>query len=159
VTGAWSPKCRQVDAPLDKYVIQSGRRLVHVNQSGKWSLTRYRLLRELVGPLGHFSLLEAQPVTGRTHQIRVHCQYAGHVIVGDDKYGDDQINQRLRKVGLQRLFLHARMLRLKDPLSGQDVEVVAPMDAQMQGILSYLQSGRPTPIDTTYERDLLHEPL
>jgi 23S rRNA pseudouridine955/2504/2580 synthase len=127
--------------------------MVQVAESGKWSMTRYRLLSKLTGSMGDFSLLEARPITGRTHQIRVHCQYAGHVIAGDAKYGNEQVNQSLRQVGLQRLFLHASMLRLEDPSNGQPIKVRAPMDEQLLGIVRYFQSST---IDLTNIGKVLH---
>ena len=154
VVGNWSPKCLQVNAPLYNHVLKSGERMVQVAESGKWSMTRYRLLSKLTGSMGDFSLLEARPITGRTHQIRVHCQYAGHVIAGDAKYGNEQVNQSLRQVGLQRLFLHASMLQLEDPSNGQPIKVRAPMDEQLLGIVRYFQSST---MDLTKIGKVLHE--
>jgi 23S rRNA pseudouridine955/2504/2580 synthase len=65
-----------------------------------------------------FSLLEVTIKTGRTHQIRVHLAHAGHVIAGDDKYGDFELNRQLARAGLKRMFLHAWRLRLKHPVTG-----------------------------------------
>ena len=61
------------------------------------------------------TLLEATPVTGRTHQIRVHAQSAGHPLVGDDKYAEDAFNQVMKKKGFKRLFLHAAKITFPLP--------------------------------------------
>lgn len=127
VIGGWPKSCQKVDAPLQKNVVQSGERMVRVDQEGKRSITAYRVLKNF----GQFSLVEAKPITGRTHQIRVHCQHMGHPIVGDPKYGVDQVNQAQRQLGLNRLFLHAAQLKLIDPSTEKKINVKAPLDAKL----------------------------
>ncbi len=127
VIGGWPKSCQKVDAPLQKNVVQSGERMVRVDQEGKRSITAYRVLKNF----GQFSLVEAKPITGRTHQIRVHCQHMGHPIVGDPKYGVDQVNQAQRQLGLNRLFLHAAQLKLIDPSTEKKIDVKAPLDAKL----------------------------
>lgn len=119
VEGRWSSRKLQVKLPLEKNVLQSGERMVRVNPDGKYALTRFTVVQHFAGA----SLVEARPVTGRTHQIRVHCQAAGHPIVGDDKYGRDEVNEHFRRLGVNRLFLHARSLAFE--LDGRRVEVEA----------------------------------
>lgn len=77
-----------------------------VRASGKEAVTRYKVLERLSG----YALIEAQPETGRTHQIRVHFAHLGHPVVGDITYGDKQ-----RPRGLSRQFLHAASLTLTLP--------------------------------------------
>lgn len=96
-----------VDAPLHVGLRQGGERHVQVNQAGKPSLSHFRQLERR----GGHSYGEVQIETGRTHQIRVHAQHIGYPVAGDDKYGDPEVNRRLReKAGLKRLFLHAASL-------------------------------------------------
>ena len=96
-----------VDAPLHIGLRQGGERHVQVNAIGKPSLSHFRLLERR----GGHSYCEVRIETGRTHQIRVHAQHLGHAVAGDDKYGDPEVNKRLRdQVGLRRLFLHAASL-------------------------------------------------
>jgi len=96
-----------VDAPLQKSVLQGGERMVRVDPNGKASLSHFKLLERRAG----HSFCEVRIETGRTHQIRVHAQHIGHPIAGDDKYGDEAANKRLREqVGLKRMFLHASTL-------------------------------------------------
>jgi 23S rRNA pseudouridine955/2504/2580 synthase len=65
------------------------------------------------------ALLEAELMTGRTHQIRVHLAHIGFVLAGDDKYGDFTWNKALHAQGLRRMFLHAHRMALRHPVSGQ----------------------------------------
>ncbi|MGL5532303.1 MAG: 23S rRNA pseudouridine(955/2504/2580) synthase RluC, partial [Plesiomonas shigelloides] len=83
VRGQWQKHCKVVQAPLMKNVLQSGERIVRVSAEGKPSETRF----EVVERFEQATLVKASPVTGRTHQIRVHTLHAGHPIAFDDKYG------------------------------------------------------------------------
>ncbi|BCT93756.1 pseudouridine synthase [Lysobacter helvus] len=96
-----------VDAPLHIGLRQGGERHVQVNPAGKASLSHFKALERR----GGHSYCEVRIETGRTHQIRVHAQHIGHPVAGDDKYGDEAVNKRLREqVGLKRMFLHASTL-------------------------------------------------
>jgi 23S rRNA pseudouridine955/2504/2580 synthase len=101
-----------VDAPLHVGLRQGGERHVQVatpsgSGAGKPSLSHFRVLERR----GGHSYCEVRIETGRTHQIRVHARHIGHAVAGDDKYGDEAVNARLREqVGLKRLFLHAASL-------------------------------------------------
>jgi len=82
--------------PLQKSNVRSGERMVEVNPAGKEALTLFKVLRRF----GDFAtLVEASPITGRTHQIRVHALYAGHAIAGDSKYGDEDFSKEIRELG------------------------------------------------------------
>ncbi len=97
-----------VDAPLHVGLRQGGERHVQVNPVGKPSLSHFRVLERR----GGHSYCEVHIETGRTHQIRAHAQHIGHPVAGDDKYGDEAVNRRLREqAGLKRLFLHAASLQ------------------------------------------------
>lgn len=124
VRGHWATAKKQVNAPLLKSNLRSGERMVEVNPEGKEALTVFRVLRRF----GEFAtLIEARPVTGRTHQIRVHAQYAGHCIAGDSKYGDDDFTREIRELGGKRLFLHAYELVVPLP-EGGELKLSAPVD-------------------------------
>lgn len=124
VAGNWPTSRKQVNAPLQRSNLRSGERMVEVNPEGKESLTRFGALQRF----GDFAtLIKASPITGRTHQIRVHARYAGHPIAGDSKYGDDDFSKKIRGLGGKRLFLHANYLRI--PLEGkQTLELHAEPD-------------------------------
>ena len=85
------------------------------------------------------TLLDVTLETGRTHQIRVHCQFSGTPIAGDEKYGDKSFNQIMRNLGCKRLFLHAKSLRFKHPLSGDWVDVDAPVPQDLMDVLKQPQ--------------------
>lgn len=107
LTGRMPDGVMTVDAPLHIGLRQGGERHVQVNAAGKASLSHFKVLERR----GGHSYCEVRIETGRTHQIRVHSQHIGHPVAGDDKYGDAEVNKRLREqVGLKRMFLHASTL-------------------------------------------------
>jgi 23S rRNA pseudouridine955/2504/2580 synthase len=110
-------------------------RIVKVHPEGKSSLTEFSVVARYQG----FSLIEAKPITGRTHQIRVHAQYAGHSLVGDEKYGHDETNLRMRELGFKRLFLHASALSFYLPNTPDMIEVKAPLPVDLAKPLSLLE--------------------
>lgn len=112
VRGRWPATVKRVHAPLQKNNLRSGERMVEVNAEGKESLTEFSVLQRF-GDMA--TLVEARPITGRTHQIRVHARHAGHPIAGDPKYGDDDFSQFIRELGGKRLFLHAASLSAQLP--------------------------------------------
>lgn len=124
VRGRWEAGKKQVNAPLLKNTLRSGERMVEVTDEGKEALTLFRVLRRF----GDFAtLVEARPVTGRTHQIRVHARHAGHAIAGDSKYGDEDFSREIRELGGKRLFLHAYGLKVPLP-DGGELNLEAPVD-------------------------------
>ncbi|WP_437881155.1 23S rRNA pseudouridine(955/2504/2580) synthase RluC [Pseudomonas sp. LRF_L74] len=124
VRGNWPTAKKKVSAPLLKNNLRSGERMVEVNPEGKEALTEFRVLRRF----GEFAtLVEACPITGRTHQIRVHTKHAGHSIAGDAKYGDEDFTREIRELGGKRLFLHAYALSVALP-DGQTLSLEAPVD-------------------------------
>ncbi|MBU3022712.1 23S rRNA pseudouridine(955/2504/2580) synthase RluC [Aestuariibacter sp. A3R04] len=134
VAGAWPENRFKVKAPLLKNVLQSGERLVSVNDNGKPSETRFRILQRFTGA----TLVEASPITGRTHQIRVHCQHAGHAIACDPKYGDVHFDDQMRRLGLKRLFLHAASIRFIHPGTEETVRFDAPLDSALTNSIKQL---------------------
>ncbi|MCV2884284.1 23S rRNA pseudouridine(955/2504/2580) synthase RluC [Aestuariibacter sp. AA17] len=134
VFGAWPENRFKVKAPLRKNILKSGERLVSVSPDGKPSETRYRILSRYDGA----TLVEAFPLTGRTHQIRVHCLHAGCPIACDDKYGNQDFDEQCKQNGLKRLFLHAYQLSFEHPKTGEKVVFTAPLDDSLTGILDAL---------------------
>lgn len=114
VRGRWRGGARTVEAPLRKNVLRGGERMASTGRGGKPAVTVFEPVQ--TGPVA--SLLSARPLTGRTHQIRVHAAELGYPIAGDDKYGERGFNRRMRELGLQRLFLHACSITLPSALSG-----------------------------------------
>jgi 23S rRNA pseudouridine955/2504/2580 synthase len=114
--------------PLHKFVTAKGERRVSVGEGGMAAETRVKTLKSSA----QFSFLEIRLLTGRTHQIRVHLAHAGHPLLGDDKYGDFDLNHRLETQGVRRLFLHASRLAFAHPVSGQTIDLKAALPADMK---------------------------
>lgn len=133
VNGQWPETLREVNRPLAKNTLKSGERMVRVDPEGKLSRTRFRVVERFADA----TLVEASPITGRTHQIRVHAQVAGHPILGDDKYGKRGADTRFRDRGLRRLFLHAHSLRLE--WNGARLTLDAPLDNDLELVLNNLR--------------------
>ncbi|MHA2937701.1 23S rRNA pseudouridine(955/2504/2580) synthase RluC [Vibrio sp. RC27] len=132
VMGNWSPSNKVVNAPLLKNDVNS---IVRVNPKGKLSETRYKVIEGF----SQATLVQASPITGRTHQIRVHCQYNGHPIAWDDRYGDQRFDAYTSQFGLQRLFLHAANIRFIHPGSNEKMEINAPLENKLEKVLSGLR--------------------
>ncbi|MBO2679121.1 23S rRNA pseudouridine(955/2504/2580) synthase RluC [Shewanella algae] len=134
VRGEWQKHDKVVKAPLLKLTLKSGERIVRVNTEGKASETRFKILQRYDGA----TLVQASPVTGRTHQIRVHCQYAGHPIACDEKYSEQKFDDSMRALGLNRLFLHAAQLKFTHPDTETEMTVQAPLDPELLELLEKL---------------------
>lgn len=135
VAGDWDNKVRKVTEPLKKNTLQSGERVVRVDErEGKPSETRFRILQRYQ----QGTLVEAFPVTGRTHQIRVHTACTGHPIACDDKYGDNAFTAQMQQVGLNRLFLHAKILSFIHPMTETTMRIEAPLDPSLEQALAKL---------------------
>ena len=133
VAGRWPAGLKRVEAPLIKNVLQSGERVVRVAKEGKPSLTEFSVIDRFESA----SLIQAKPITGRTHQIRVHARQAGHPLLGDEKYSDERAAKLASSLGLRRLFLHAKSLRLNLPGSGEKY-LEAELDPDLKFILDKL---------------------
>lgn len=130
VFGAWKKHRVKVEAPLRRDEAKSGERIVHVATDGKPSQTLFKILGQAPG----FTLLEAKPITGRTHQIRVHSAHSGCPIVGDAKYLHGRVDDQ-KGMEKCRLMLHARRLNFSLP-SGKRLEFEAPYDEAFKAALA-----------------------
>lgn len=131
------PDRGRLDQALVKGMTRAGERMVAADADGAPAQTLFRVVERFAG----LALVEARPLTGRTHQIRVHFQEFGHPLAGDDKYGSWELNRHLRGLGLKRLFLHARFLAFPHPRDGGRVEVEAPLDPALEQVLQRLRTG------------------
>jgi len=144
VVGAWRDAGSQIiKTPLLKTLAPNGERWVRPDPEGQASATRVRLLG--LGKAGSetVSLLQCEPLTGRTHQIRVHLQSRGHAILGDPKYTDPRAEAAAKALGLGRLFLHAWRLELSADAWGEPLSLTAAL---------------PTTLTQTLERAGIQEP-
>jgi 23S rRNA pseudouridine955/2504/2580 synthase len=128
VKGNWPRELGEISHRLKKIHLSNGERRMRVDIAGKQALSRVKLLHN--GRL--FSQIQVELVTGRTHQIRVHCQAEGHEIAGDDKYGDIEFNRAMRKRGVRRLMLHASNLELPQGKYTPEVVINAPLPAEFE---------------------------
>lgn len=134
VAGRWPAACRRIEAPLEKNVLRSGERMVRVSREGRRAETEFSVVERLTGA----TLIEARPITGRTHQIRVHALHAGFPLLGDDKYSNDDTREFAKTVQLKRLFLHASELHLKMP-DDSTLTLQAPLDRELEAVLQKLR--------------------
>jgi 23S rRNA pseudouridine955/2504/2580 synthase len=131
LAGQWARKKLIINAPLQKNINKGGERMVVISQSGKPAETELRRLKLFRDS----TLVEASPKTGRTHQIRVHAASMGHAIVGDERYGLDEINRNFKSRGHKRLFLHAETLQFTHPVTGALIKVSATLPLQLDNLL------------------------
>ncbi|MCS7101571.1 MAG: RluA family pseudouridine synthase [Burkholderiaceae bacterium] len=141
VKGVWHEKRRHVRVALRKFLTAAGERRVAVDDDGQPAHTVFELRHCFAAG---FALLEAQLKTGRTHQIRVHLAHLGYPIVGDEKYGDFELNRRLARADaaprLTRMFLHAASLHFAHPITGAPLHIEAPLPPECRAFLSALQA-------------------
>lgn len=135
VMGRWPKGKSTINAPLKKNTLSSGERMVRVDADGKASVTHFKIAQLF----DQATLLDIRLETGRTHQIRVHCQFSGQAIAGDSKYGDAMFNQSMRGLGLKRLFLHANSLEFKHPISEDRVCVTSSLSDDLKSLLNQLK--------------------
>jgi 23S rRNA pseudouridine955/2504/2580 synthase len=135
LTGRMPDGVMSVDAALHVGLRQGGERHVQVNAAGKASTSHFQVLERRGGQ----SYCEVRIETGRTHQIRVHAQHIGHPVAGDDKYGDESANRRLREqVGLKRMFLHASTLEFALDAGKTPYLLNAPLAPELVDVLDRL---------------------
>jgi 23S rRNA pseudouridine955/2504/2580 synthase len=141
VKGDWVNDRQHVKLPLAKYVDRQGERRVSVDPEGTAAHTIITLRRRYK----NYSLLEAELRTGRTHQIRVHLAHLGFPIIGDDKYGDFELNRVLSRADarprIARMFLHAATLQFAHPIGGQPTLLEAPLPTDCQLFLRGLDGA------------------
>jgi len=145
VKGKWRNAKQHVKLALDKYVTAAGERRVMVaagtrkDSKPMQSHTIFTLQKSWQ----NFSLLDAEIKTGRTHQIRVHLAHLEFPIVGDDKYGDFEVNKRLARSGgpdkLTRMFLHAHTVEITHPVSGMRMQLRALLPDDLQRFVDGLE--------------------
>lgn len=138
VVGDWVNDRQHLRQPLLKWLTPSGERRVRVDEQGKAAHTIVTLRERF----GRYTLVGAELRTGRTHQIRVHLTQAGFPIVGDEKYGSDDVRAHFARLGLRRMFLHASNLDIPHPLSGEPLSLEAPLPPECIAILRYLKGSK-----------------
>ncbi len=119
----------RIEAPVARDE-RERKRMAVVSEGGREAITEYEVLE----PLGNYTLVEVRPVTGRTHQIRVHLAAIGHPVVGDRVYGPER-----QRLALDRVFLHAAELTFRHPISGDEMTFRAPLPPELEEVLRQLR--------------------
>jgi len=132
VNGQWDKKDRLIKEPLLKNAQDS---VVKVSPLGKPSETHFKIIQRYQG----CSLVEASPVTGRTHQIRVHAACKGHNIACDERYGNKEFDRAMQQLGLNRLFLHAAHITFFHPVLEEKMTISAPLCPRLEELLTKLE--------------------
>ena len=115
-----------IDAPIARRPLPS--LLRYVDEEGKPSLTRWGVLERM----GDVCKLELQPITGRTHQLRVHCAHMGWPILGDPQYGSEESKAFSERMGLESQMLCAKKLEFCHPITEQPMCLESQMDVRME---------------------------
>jgi 23S rRNA pseudouridine955/2504/2580 synthase len=139
VKGKWELGKKRIDVPLRTDIRVGGERTVKADASGKEAASVFK-------PVQFFgkkaSLVEVTLETGRTHQIRVHAAHAGYPLAGDEKYGEEAFNERMKALGLGRMFLHAHQLSFVWPETGVEFAASAPLPADLAAVIDALNPPR-----------------
>jgi 23S rRNA pseudouridine955/2504/2580 synthase len=141
VKGDWTDARRHIRMKLTKTEGDKGRKVFADDEDGRESHTIVERVENLPGA----TLLDCEIRTGRTHQIRVHLSTLGFPILGDDQYGDFALNKFVaanRNGGLKRMFLHARSLRFRHPLSGEAITIDSPLPKELARYVDFLRGHR-----------------
>lgn len=129
-----------IDAPLGRSLNNRQKMVIRSGSDTKYAQTKYKVLESVKFEKTTLSLIEAQILTGRTHQIRVHFASLGHPVLGDGKYGRKKINEIAKeKLGLSRQFLHAWKLNFPHPEKNETMKIVAPVPKELKNILDKLK--------------------
>ena len=128
VAGRFRNERQRVRLALAKRTAADGGKRVSVSEDGQDAETIFRLLERREDA----SLLEAELLTGRTHQIRVHLAHLKHPVLGDDRYGDFDLNKALRRKGLKRMFLHAARVEFTHPVTGERTVIESPLPPELK---------------------------
>lgn len=132
--GSWKKSELHVDLPLTRREKATPECCVVVDKfHGKPSVTRFEVADQFKDATG----VLAYPETGRTHQIRVHAQYKGHPLAGDNRYGNSEFSAQMKLLGLNRLFLHALKLNIR-LTNHQPIRIQAPLPQELTNVLENL---------------------
>ena len=149
VRGQWQSHVKSVQAPLLKNILQSGERIVRVSQEGKPSETRFKVEERYA----FATLVRCSPVTGRTHQIRVHFSSIGHPLCGDPMYGANPVLSEA--LGLDRQWLHAMKLEFRHPRTRVWTTVRSQYPADLAAALDAMRARHIEPAEPAEYAEVL----
>jgi len=134
-----------IEQPLKKIIKNSKEHFVMATKEGNYAKTicvpekYFNHFSNLDYVELESSLVTVKPLTGKTHQIRVHLADLGLPIANDDKYGDKEYNAKMHKLGLTRMFLHAKQVEFICPKTAEVISATAKYDSQLANILLKLE--------------------
>ena len=126
VLGGPEENCGTIDAPIARRPLPSLLRFI--SPEGKPSVTEYRVLERK----GNFCKLALHPITGRTHQLRLHCCHMGFPILGDPQYNSPESVAESEKLGLTHQLLCAKRLELEHPITAEALVLESGMDLSIR---------------------------
>lgn len=126
VKGHWDKSLKAIDLALSKQTMSNGEKKVFADDRGQEARTLIESIQHYTCHNISYSLLRINLITGRTHQIRVHCQSQQHEISGDLKYGDRVFNQKMKSLGCRRLMLHANQLEIPRNAHTKALKILSP---------------------------------
>jgi 23S rRNA pseudouridine1911/1915/1917 synthase len=135
VHGKPKPGEGKIEAPVGRLPWRRDR--FGILPGGREAATSYKTIATYKKGESEYSLIEAYPKTGRTHQIRVHFKYLGHPVVGDEFYAGRK-TARGDRLWCPRLFLHAAQIEFEHPVSGEKVSFGSALPADLKKALSAL---------------------
>lgn len=141
VKGHWDKSLTQINLPLRRQTMSNGEKKVFVDERGQNASTQIDQVRHFSQQGIDYSLLEILLLTGRTHQIRVHCQSQHHEVAGDPKYGDRKFNQRIKVLGSKRLLLHAVKLEIPKNAHTKALKIIAPEPHEFRKLIQEAETG------------------
>lgn len=130
-----------IDSPIQRSHKHRKKMSLAATGTGREAISQYKVLKEYrLDPKHLLSLVEVRIHTGRTHQIRVHMSSIGHPVIGDVTYGNSSMNRKfIKKYGLRRQFLHARLVEFKTPVKDKQVSVEAELPDELNNLETKLQ--------------------
>ena len=139
VKGHWDESLRRVDLPLKKQTMSNGEKKVFIDENGQPAITLIESIQHISCQNTKYTALRVNLITGRTHQIRVHCQSQQHEIAGDDKYGDRKFDQAMKALGSRRLLLHAAELEIPRNAHTKALKIISPLPAVFREMMLHEQ--------------------
>ncbi|WP_343155020.1 RluA family pseudouridine synthase [Buchnera aphidicola (Kurisakia onigurumii)] len=135
--GKWNKKNKKISLPLLKKFLHNGKKNIIVHNEGKTSITYFKIKKIY----NNCTLMYAFPITGRTHQIRVHASNLGYPLLFDLNYGNSDLDKKISlniKIN-KKFFLHAYKIRLFHPIKKKEIVFKAKLEDRFQNYLKTLQ--------------------
>ena len=129
-----------IDAPIARHATERTRMAIRDTESSREAITTFNVLERFEAGArdNGYTLIDCKLFTGRTHQIRVHLEYAKHPLVGDPLYTAGKPKAESANLGLRRQFLHSFLLTLDHPLTGESLTFADNVPADLQAVLDGL---------------------